>query len=597
MKKKIPVLLTILALSVSFLNSCVDNSYDLNNGISMDMNLGGDSVSIPIGNTDTIKLSDFIDSSGMLIVDESGLYSIMKSDEIDPVEVNINPVTIQVDNITFESFDIDFKDINSMDETSSNVKSAITIGPLYASIEKSSSFVVNEEVPEEISLIKTVSFKEGTSPKLTFILNFKGVPTNLDEISFDQLKLNLPSFLVFDDEDVIDGVLNLDNKVFDPNDGFTRTLTLKGFDFSEMNQGEGLVMEDVDDKNMMIIDSDNEISLKGLIKTGEFSLDISDLQNITITPIITVDDLQIAGVTGKANPEIDIVKQSIAVDLGSDVDFLKDSAYLDLYNPLIYLTIGNTMGIPIDLSLDMYAKNEKEVISGSQIDQIKIKVNGANVDGERTDTKFLISKLGTEDDGYETVQSDDLSNLLKVIPDSIIMEISAKANQDEIHHFDLTKTMEVTGNYQVLVPLQFDSININYKDTIVGLKDDLSDLSDNVKNLGINLMMTVENSIPLDLTLTVKPLSSTGNIINGITTAVSGTIPAGTTTGNANEKLIIYLTDENYELDELDALELNIKATDSNKIGELVELNANQFIRLTNISLHINGGIDVDLNY
>ena len=109
--------------------------------------------------------------------------------------------------------------------------------------------------------------------------------------------------------------------------------------------------------------------------------------------------------------------------------------------------------------------------------------------------------------------------------------------------------------------------------------------------------MTVENSIPLELTLTVKPLSSTGTTIKGITTTVSGIIPAGTGTSTTNGKLIVHITDEDNELENLDALELNIKANSSGKTEEGVELNANQFVRLTNISLQINGGIDVDLNY
>ncbi len=598
MKKNLPMLAISLGLSSFILISCVDNSYDLEKDISLDMNLGGDSVSIPVGNTDTIRLSDFIDPSGMLVVDESGLYSIMKSDEIDPVKVNIDPVTVHVDDIEFEPLDVDFQTITSGTETSFRVKSAVTIGPLYASIDRSSSFDVNEEVPEEISSIKTATFKEGTSPKLNLTLKFEGVPSDVDRLTFDQLKLTLPSFLVFAGDVVVDGVLTLDGEddAFDPHEGFTRTLTLTGFDFSGMNGGEGLVMQKVGDKNMLIIDSDNEVSLKGGIKTGEVTVGLDELQNITITPLITVDDLQIAGVTGKADPEIDPVRQSIAVDLGSDVDFLKDSAYLDLHNPLIYLTIGNTTGIPVDLSVDMYAKNNDEVVSGSQVDQINLKVNAADVDGEETDTRFLISRQGTAEDGYETVQAEDLSNLLKVIPDSIIMAMNASADQDETHHVDLTKKMEITGSYEVLVPFRFDSVNINYQETIDGLKDDLSDVSENVKNLGINVVMTVENSIPLELTLTVRPLRSTGTTIHGITTTVSGTIPAGTATGSVSKKLTVYMTDENNELEDLDALELNIKATSSGKTEGGVELNANQFVRLTNISLQINGGIDVDLN-
>ena len=128
--------------------------------------------------------------------------------------------------------------------------------------------------------------------------------------------------------------------------------------------------------------------------------------------------------------------------------------------------------------------------------------------------------------------------------------------------------------------MRFDSININYKDTIDGLLDDLSDVSDKVKELGVDVLTTVENSIPLELTLDVIPLDAAGNVIPGITTTVSGTIPAGTGPEPVSKEITIYLTDADDALSDLDALELNIKAVNRDRTEGGVPLNANQFVRL-----------------
>ena len=607
MEKKLLKLILSLGLALFVLASCVDNGYDLSKNVSLDINVGGESLSIPVGNTDSIKLSDLIDLSDMLVIDKTGQYSILKADVLDPVEVHIDPITIHVDDIEFDPVNVAFQLITSEDQTDRGVSDAsfpvqqeITIGPLTAELNQASTFDVSEEVPDELSVIRTAELKEGAPSKLKLSLKFEGIPPEVDTLTFDQLKVTMPAFLEFSEEDhVTAGVLTLDGEkdAFDPHKGFSRTLTLKGFDFSGMNGGEGLETELIDGKNMLVIDSKNQVSLEGKIKTGEVTVSIDELQDVRITPLVTVDPLQVAKLTGKADPDIEPVVQSIAIDLGDDVDFLKEDAYLDLHNPQIYLVIGNTTGIPVDLTVNMYAKDDQgNLIEGSQVPEITLGVNAAETDGETTETKFLISRQGTQQEGYEAVREEELSNLLHVIPDTIVLEMRARADQDETHHIDLTKQMELTGRYKVVVPLRFDSININYKDTIDGLLDDLSDISDKVKELGVDVLTTVENSIPLELTLDVIPLDAAGNVIPGITATVSGTIPAGTGLEPVSKEITIHLTDEDDALSDLDALELNIKAVNTDGTEGGVPLNANQFVRLTNIHLQIDGGLNLDLN-
>lgn len=83
--------LILSGLLIAFATSCIDQLYDLNNGISKDMALGGDSLSIPIGSTDTIRLGDYLDSETLdiLKVMENGGYGLKIEDSIAPETFSI----------------------------------------------------------------------------------------------------------------------------------------------------------------------------------------------------------------------------------------------------------------------------------------------------------------------------------------------------------------------------------------------------------------------------------------------------------------------------------------------------------------------------
>jgi hypothetical protein len=101
-----------LALSVP---SCIDQLYDLSNGISMDMVLGGDSLSIPIGSTDTIRLGDYLTSETltMLKTMEDGGYGIVIKDSIEPTTIDIDQTQLKIDDQSItKTVSVDFGNIN-----------------------------------------------------------------------------------------------------------------------------------------------------------------------------------------------------------------------------------------------------------------------------------------------------------------------------------------------------------------------------------------------------------------------------------------------------------------------------------------------------
>jgi hypothetical protein len=83
--------------------SCIDELYNLNNGISSEMALGGDSLALPIGSTDTIRLSDFLstDDIEMLKTMEDGGYGLTMKDSITLDVPKIDQASLKIDDQKF----------------------------------------------------------------------------------------------------------------------------------------------------------------------------------------------------------------------------------------------------------------------------------------------------------------------------------------------------------------------------------------------------------------------------------------------------------------------------------------------------------------
>ena len=146
------------------------------------------------------------------------------------------------------------------------------------------------------------------------------------------------------------------------------------------------------------------------------------------------------------------------------------------------------------------------------------------------------------------------------------------------------------------VPLQFDTLHINYRDTIDGLIDDLSDISDKVTDSEMQLVLTAENTIPVALSLEVTPLDSDRKEITEIRAEVIGTIAAGNGTDVTKTPITINLSLQGNRLPDLDALALRITAINGAGNGGDVSLNANQYVRFTGIGLKTTEGVGLDLN-
>ncbi|MEG1585963.1 MAG: hypothetical protein RR346_03735 [Bacteroidales bacterium] len=474
----------------------------------------------------------------------------------------------------------------------------VVLDAVRTEVETKASLSVNEKVPDELRVLHRIGVDASTAPCMHIRLDFPAdFPSGIDLLTLENFKIHLPEFISCNDPRVKNHVLVL-NDSFNPKNGYRTSVLIEGMDFLSMNGGEGILTIKENGETRLKIDSDNELVVAGTIIAEGGKVGLDDLKKIVVTPEVVLDDIALGVVKGYLEPEIEPVQEVLSLDLGDELDFLKQDAMLNLHNPQINLKIGNSMKVPVDININLTARDEENVmLPGAEVKDIRLYLPPANVSGEMSYTNFLISKQGTVKDGYQSVKVESLSDLLTVLPESIEIGMTAFANQETPHEIDLSASVEkqISAEYEVVVPLRFEAIDLNYIETIDGLKEDLKNISANQQEIQIELKTKVVNSIPLDLTLSVIGYDSDKQKIEGIT---SERCPISAGTGadpGVETKVILKIIVAKGAFPELESLDLVIHGN-AEETKDGVALEEHQFVQLNDIRLKILGGVNINFD-
>lgn len=590
--------------------SCIDSDYDLNKKIDMTISINGEGLTIPIGYTDSVKLSSIIDTatSEALILDDNQIYQIEKKDDIETVNIEVTKPTIR--DITPV-----FKGVNVQFESSENVKE----NTLVAYVEDASDFEINEEIDEAIKTLKVIQWEEPVH--MTYTMTFGNFPGTYIRkgISLDNLQVKFPEFIQFaPEEGVVDGVLTLDG-VYDPNTNkpYVRTLKVIGMDFTKIPEYENGVP--INNQTLFIDRSLAPVIVTGFIATTPAELINPDqLHPFTIMPSVTLDNMEVSRMTGRFNPEIDNVNETASLNLGEDLDFLKDeTTHLDLANPVFRITMTNTVDAPVDMDLTMTGEDAQGTpISGSEV---HVDLSGERclapaLNGNPVTTVFYVSRKGAvlppnqADTVYRNIIEKDLNRLTQRLPDNIHIDMAARVNQNEDHHINLDKNLDITGHYNVSVPLIFEALDIVYSDTIKNLQDDLSDFLNKTKQMELIVKGNLYNGIPLPMFLQAKAMDSSGKELPTDKVSVEvyvngkkdGLIAAGKENGETvNTEIEIHIEAIGDDLRQLDMIEWCVQATEesgSDDTGtEGIVLKSDQYLQFKDLKATVKQ-ITLDLN-
>ncbi|WP_444338477.1 hypothetical protein [Phocaeicola plebeius] len=559
--------------------SCVDNKYDLDKDIDMTINVGGEHLTIPAGSSDTAYLSKIIEvEEGDILQPDAAtrVYHLTKRDDID-----VDPTTVKEVTISSANTDLKQELVGSDDGGSGSKTTELDV--------KNNLRAEASDIDEALIELGALGAKTPTSLTLAFEFLNTGNLT-FGSVTAKNLEIQLPDFLMFEKGEVEEG-----NKLILNNEELKnaqKVLHVIGYQFGG-KAGEG----EIPDKNRTIT-INGLVTMQGQVVTSG----INGSGSLTMTLDVTLEEMTANSVTGVIQPEIKA--ETTNIELNDLPDFLKDEeTRMDITNPVILLRAENQLETPVEVDAVLTPMkgnaqiDGKEVKVGSGYGKTPVVLaSGKNV--------IALSRTGecTIEGVTSNVKVEDINNLLETIPDDIEVDLQPVVRNEDYYTAELGRAYEMPSSYEVDVPLSFEqNLNIVYNDSVQDLNKDLNDL-DKVILKKANVLLTVDNAIPLKLQL--KPENVLiKDVYGNELTAVKKTIEEDkqyVTESTDGEKpvtseLVLNLTSEDTAfLSKIDRICFKLTAVPGSATG--VPLKDTQWLKVTSIKLSVPGGVNIDLN-
>lgn len=559
--------------------SCVDNKYDLDKDIDMTINVGGEHLTIPAGSSDTAYLSKIIEvEEGDILQPDAAtrVYHLTKRDDID-----VDPTTVKEVTISSANTDLKQELVGSDDGGSGSKTTELDV--------KNNLRAEASDIDEALIELGVLGAKTPTSLTLAFEFLNTGNLT-FGSVTAKNLEIQLPDFLMFEKGEVEEG-----NKLILNNEELKnaqKVLHVIGYQFGgKAEEGE------IPDKNRTIT-INGLVTMQGQVVTSG----INGSGSLTMTLDVTLEEMTANSVTGVIQPEIKA--ETTNIELNDLPDFLKDEeTRMDITNPVILLRAENQLETPVEVDAVLTPMkgnaqiDGKEVKVGSGYGKTPVVLaSGKNV--------IALSRTGecTIEGVTSNVKVEDINDLLETIPDDIEVDLQPVVRNEGYYTAELGRAYEMPSSYEVDVPLSFEqNLNIVYNDSVQDLNKDLNDL-DKVILKKANVLLTVDNAIPLKLQL--KPENVLiKDVYDNELTAVKKTIEEDkqyVTESTDGEKpvtseLVLNLTSEDTAfLSKIDRICFKLTAVPGSATG--VPLKDTQWLKVTSIKLSVPGGVNVDLN-
>lgn len=615
LKKKRLYQILLIVLAITFAN-CISDDYNLKNGVIKDITLGGDSLSFPIGKIKPILLSWMINNNNNIDILKKlsdGTYSLQLKDSTQLKVAGISPVTFTMKpfliapivpvfsgtvappsnisaakannySLQFISLNVPTKIDRILSKSNKSInQTSFASNTLFFDIPNQiSDIVIHQFVSNDVKKIYSITLKKPA--QLTFRLDIKNLPTSIDSIFFYNFTVKLPTFLKFQDVDVNSNNELILNNGFKVNNGYAKVLTFELLDFN----AEGGISLDNGTLNL-----NKELSMKGAAYIKGANLIPTDIGPFEIQPSLIVGDMSISLIDGEIKPLINPIKKIISVNLPG---LLKQTGnILDMLNPVITLQVGNSMGLLMDVGLNLIAKRNGSVLPNASI-STQFSVPAADQIGQSKWINYWISKSNVGiSAGYQPLLVPNMPILFKIAPDEIEINATPVINGNR-QQVDLYSTKnQVDIKYSVNVPLDFGKdFKIQYMDTLSNLKKDLDQIVKRTSQ--VELIATIGNLIPLDLNFEVVPLDNSKQILTGISINNPSIIKSCNIDGTTQKSTLSIGIKETVpgELSKLDALQIKLTASKNSTVAGM-PLKADQSLTIE-LRIKIPKGLTISQN-
>lgn len=498
----------LLMLVVIVGESCIDDRYDMDN-LSDGIHLFDNGINIPLGSSDKIGFTDYVEENENVKVREDGIYMIESHEETTTISQPATPVQIdELSLVTTETPSIFISGALSTGETAevtlpesiSNISTQISL----------SSYTVAEEITDVKSI--TASIPMTISFDVTNAIGGDLTSIDIDQLRLEGYTIQLPQEFVFSDSRVDgDNKMVISETLNRGGDGFTITVTAIGIDNVEFNDG------------IVKLNTSMEMGESGTVTlllngNGVYA------ENIKLKSDVELQKFWITNVMCK----IDIPIPDKTVEYVGDVpSFLKENQFF-ISNPMFLSEIVNNSSITayVDVEIIPY-DSSGEILKNEQDESIIISLSELLVEAN---TSEMFCQAIYEDDyytqlGYKYIYTPELEKLRGLIPHSISVQIINIEPVDEYVDIDLYEDKMVDIKSQLNIPLIFEATTECEFDTYVVVETLL-------ESSGLDefiIKATFSNKVPAQMQVLATFFDSYGEELTNLDIEIDGFVEASPT--------------------------------------------------------------------
>lgn len=457
---------------------------------------------------------------------------------------------------------------------------------IKAEYRDSASFSAPIDIPAEILAIDSIILKDGAT--LTLELDVQNLPNVSEDIIMD-FRLQAPDKFMFQSEEVNEmNYWNFKEKLAN-NQTVVKSVLIRGINLS------GEKLEETYNLNEFMRYNVN-------VSMNSASLHSSDLDGkpITIKADIKLKGVQVEKVYGLVDPDIDAIHEEISLEDFPE-EFKGEDTRLDI-NPILMINSSYNLAIPLYIN-GLLTPYYGVVPNMSKAQAMDLTLEAGSPEAPAVNNFWISTTDEGMPDDYSFVKM-DINKLFETIPDKITMDMEAHTNTDVQHQVDLGVDYAADIKYNLFIPLAFgENLNITYKDTLMidlNLGNDDKDGQKKEKSItdylgeSIQIMGTIENSIPLNLTGTLIPIDEEKDPITGIEPVVFE-IKAGKADGSSTTSPItIIFKNDSHQFDRLAGFTIDFKvSSDATVAGTSIK--PDNYLK-TRLFLRVVGGIVIDID-
>ena len=554
--------------------ACVSCTSELKVGegnMDLTITVGGDSLMLPLGSTESMGISDFLDldSVDFLYVDEYGNYYLEMTDTFEE-EVTVSDFA--------ESMTVEGIDRNFDDRDYTVYSDATGIGADF-DFEEEFTYLFSFQDAKDSGLV-SISYVNLENTYLLPRVHLEADKT-IPESMVVSLEVIVPEKYVFEDVPAVNGTtVTFEGNVSSSGDVNFQPVMMESI---ELNLGENdpFEFEDVFTVNNLSISLDQA-------EMTEFEGAV-----LSVSSGVTFggDDgmLHPSSFYGKVDIRLDEIEEQILLD--EIPEYLKgEEVKLDFISPYATVSLMTNSGVPIIIDADIVPVFES---GDSQTKPIGLSLSAPVSDDEtvtETANYWLASETPSElPSGYQWMEA-DVRNLLSRIPDRLDISVRpySDLNNDEDHYIDCNAVYDFSGEMSFVLPFEFgDSLYVPVRDTLADMPEELGTA---LTTADIMLNGTVVSSFPVSLQLS-------GDFLNGNYEPLGIKIPkqtigAGGTDGGPVSSQLSIKVPQSPRAEEIAYLVFQFELLN----GTGASISESSTIQITDISAGIPGGLTLDLN-